>query len=90
MKALVALTCAAVLGAIGYFFWGEYEAAQERERIAHFEAARSACLDQLGQFAADNYRGDATPDQRAAVMDCAGYITPDDVEAAGRSLLAAP
>lgn len=30
MRALVAVTCIAVLGAIGYYFWNEYSEARER------------------------------------------------------------
>ena len=45
MRVLVAITCLAVLAAIGYFFWSEYRASAEqqaaREALAH-QAARAA------------------------------------------------
>lgn len=39
MKTLVAITCLAVLAAVGYFFWGEYQAAADAKLRA--EAAKA-------------------------------------------------
>lgn len=41
MKALIAATCVALLGAVGYFFYGEYADAQARAvETARLEGAR--------------------------------------------------
>ena len=32
MRALVAATCLSIMAAIGYYFWSEHQAGQERER----------------------------------------------------------
>jgi hypothetical protein len=32
MRALIAATCLSIMAAIGYYFWSEHQAAQERER----------------------------------------------------------
>ena len=32
MRALVAATCLSIMAAIGYYFWSEHQAVQERER----------------------------------------------------------
>jgi hypothetical protein len=44
MKPLIAITCVAILGAVGYFGWGEYARAQERERVAELRSEREFCL----------------------------------------------
>lgn len=42
MRALVAVTCIAVLAAVGYYFWGEYSEAQAKyERQAKINEAMS-------------------------------------------------
>lgn len=39
MRALVAATCIAILAAIGYFFWGEYQAAADAKLRADAKKA---------------------------------------------------
>lgn len=39
MRALVAVTCIAVLAAVGYFFWNEYSNAQASLRLQEMKAA---------------------------------------------------
>lgn len=58
MKALIAATCVSVLLAVGYFFYWEYQAYQQRAQVA--EAARlSQCEDTIvGYQAFRNRRGD--------------------------------
>jgi hypothetical protein len=42
MRALIAVTCVAVLTVVGYYFWGEYRLAQHREADRErIERARS-------------------------------------------------
>lgn len=65
MKALIAATCLAVLAAVGYFFWGEYEAraakAQAEKRAMH-RAEASMCTKMIGELRS----GDFTEDWRGA------------------------
>lgn len=44
MKALVAVTCIAILAVIFYFFWGEYRQRQAAEAAQGERALRSTCL----------------------------------------------
>ena len=42
MKALIATACIAVIAAVGYYFWGEWQSARERAyRAAELEGARN-------------------------------------------------
>ena len=48
MRALVAVTCIAVLAAVGYYFWGEYSDAQKVARLQEMKsAAEKAHLERL-------------------------------------------
>lgn len=58
MKTLVAITCLAVLAAVGYFFWGEYNV------YAAKEARIAAATAQRDQIRRDIYRlAAADPDE---------------------------
>lgn len=47
MKALVAVTCIAVLAAVGYYFWNEWTIARAADqRSAEITAARAALFEQ--------------------------------------------
>lgn len=48
MRALVAVTCVAVLAAVGYYFWGEYEDARKIARLREMKiAAEKANFERL-------------------------------------------
>lgn len=48
MRALVAVTCVAVLAAVGYYFWSEYSEAQKIARLQEMKnAAEKANLERL-------------------------------------------
>lgn len=44
MKALVAATCVALLGAVGYVFYGEYAEAQSRAESEATRVAKANCI----------------------------------------------
>lgn len=63
MKQLVALTCLAVLAAVGYFFWGEYETHSARK------ARVAAATAQQDKIRRDIYRlAAADPDERDVAL----------------------
>lgn len=47
MKALLAITCIAILAAIAYLGWGEWQRAQQASAVAVFTAARQSCQSNL-------------------------------------------
>lgn len=47
MKALIALACISIIAVATYYFWGESQRAQERQRRAEFQTYRQECLDLL-------------------------------------------
>lgn len=83
MKSLIAATCIAVLGAIGYLAWGEYGRAQASAQEADFQRHRGVCLDLLKQYVDKPIGGPVTKDQ---LLTCsgAGYIDTEDINAARR------
>lgn len=44
MRPLIAITCLAILGAIGYLGWGEWSRAQKAGRDAEWALQRRNCL----------------------------------------------
>lgn len=77
MKTLIAATCIAVLGAVGYFFWGEYSRYSERTAAADATANQAKyddCLEALVAFK-NGPRGLKTPSitENKARM-CAPFI----------------
>jgi hypothetical protein len=75
MKPLIAITCVAILVALGYFGWGEYSAAQQRERVAELRSEREFCLTWLK----NDGRSQA---KRAVTEDCIkrGMLTLEDIQ----------
>jgi hypothetical protein len=75
MKALVAVTCLAVLAAITYWAWGEYQAGRERERIVKQERERATCLSFL-----ERHNRNPSDDLEYLTGDCAnrGYYSLDN------------
>jgi Tfp pilus assembly protein PilE len=89
MKALVAVTCIAVLAAVGYFFWGEYrtyliraeadmQASMERAERARIQTARSACFDDFKRHIQAKVADDLLPLERRA--ECSPLFTETEKE----------
>lgn len=81
MKPLIAVTCVAVLAAVGYFGWGELGRAQERERYADLVSDRGECLMEVRIYADLKTR---RLDSKQVVDDCiqAGLLTATDLRSA--------
>jgi len=86
-KAIVTVTCVAVLFSIGYYFWDRYQTDQKRITEARFAALRVECFDRLETYVKARYAGKETTDQYNSVMECAGIVTPEEIEATGQRLL---
>jgi len=80
LRILVGVAAVAVVGYVGYFFFGEYSRYQGEVRLEAFRQERSRCLELLDRYAKQDYS------LRAEVETCASsfYITADDVNAARR------
>jgi hypothetical protein len=84
LRALVSLTCFAVLIGVGYLLWKEYEVAQRAERIADYQRARRLCLSDLDRFIASAGRNETLKKlTEHCVLD--GYINADDIKRARRN-----
>lgn len=84
LRGLIAVTCIAVLAAVGYFFWAEYQQAAHQSRQDEIATARQDCLFMLDRYAnrgIDNPNADAMLE---AVNDCIEklLITEGDINAA--------
>ncbi len=84
LRGLVAVTCAAVLAAVGYFFWIEHQRSDNDARLAEIADGRRACLLMLDRYA--NRRAD-DPDAEemlSDVNDCVDslLLAEDDINAA--------
>jgi type II secretory pathway pseudopilin PulG len=95
MKSLVAITCIAVLGALGYFFWGEFQqflvqqdaknaAALQREAAARFAVEKSECFEEYKGHIQAKTGSDLLPLPRR--QECEVYFT-DDERAAWRAAI---
>lgn len=75
LKALVAATCIAVIAAVGYYFFREYSADQDRQRRAAFSIAKASCDEDMRAWLK---RGE-TPETALhdRMMNClsSGYFT---------------
>lgn len=74
MRPLIAITCLAILGAIGYFGWGEWSRAQAAGQAAEWAQHRQSCLYDLANI-------DKSENNRKLVDYCIedGYLTQLDL-----------
>jgi hypothetical protein len=78
MKVLIGLTCCAVLAAVGYYFWIQYQEAQLRAQREAYRAYRQECLELVYQ------RKLMTDEEEAKISWCLvnGGLTKDDLDEA--------
>ena len=80
LRGLLGVAAIAIIAAVGYYFWGEYQQAQRAQRVADYTRQRGFCLDFLNEYV----RG--KPDYRPSLDSCAarGLINADDIDSARR------
>jgi type II secretory pathway pseudopilin PulG len=76
----MSLASVAIIAFVGYFFWGQYQDGQDRQRLEAFSVERNACLTSLDMFVRGNQ--DAKPDVDRCVNGL--FIRSADVEAAAK------
>lgn len=84
LKGLLAITCVAVLAAVGFYFWTEYQRSAESARRADVAEARDACLFMLDRYAHRDLNNPDAPAMLARVEGCLndGMISAADINAA--------
>lgn len=80
LKTLVGLACVAAIAVVSYYFWNEFQAAGERDRVASYLTDRDECLGIL-----DRHMNAASTSPRTyeESRDCIdrGLVTNKDIQA---------
>lgn len=76
MKVLFATTCIAVIAAVGYFFWHEYDATQRGQAVAASAADRARCLEVISSYVKSQ---SATLEPHAEDCVMRGLVTADEI-----------
>jgi len=80
VKALIAAACVAVIAAVGYYFWGEWQGRQARLQQQEFAERRGKCLNALDSITMD--------ENEVVVANCLAFggLEEADLEATRRKL----